>query len=342
MKKFISTTLLISLCLFANSTVLAQSQFAGIISQMEKSVLGLKYENQTDSQRLERLENAIYGKTLTGEISNRIKKLSTDVNGDLMGHEITPKRDTFETEDDYIKEDLPKEDKSVDYPSVNSLEDKIFNKEFKGLDVNQRLSNLEKNVFKKTYSDSLNERVERLQTAIKPNLRQQNDDDYTTDSYSYYGADSNNYNKSSNNDSDNTTDFNSDFPMQTPNNLIQPSPKFFNRNYSSNNLDDNYSNSQDDTTQEAPKNVKLASIEKSVLQRSYANDTLYNRISRLESAMFGTIFDNDDVQTRLERISSAYKAQKSASKYDSNKLSKHIGTAMQIGAILLMVLAFVF
>ena len=55
--------------------------------------------------------------------------------------------------------------------------------------------------------------------------------------------------------------------------------------------------------------------------------------------MFGTNFASDDNETRINRISSAYKAQKSADKYDTNKFSQNITTAVQIGTLLLMVLA---
>ena len=64
-----------------------------------------------------------------------------------------------------------------------------------------------------------------------------------------------------------------------------------------------------------------------------------NRLSRLESTMFGTTFATDSENDRLRRISSAYKATKSASKYDSNKFSQNMATAMQIGTLLLMILA---
>ena len=64
-----------------------------------------------------------------------------------------------------------------------------------------------------------------------------------------------------------------------------------------------------------------------------------NRLSRLESTMFGPTFNSDTQEDRLNRISSAYKAQKTASRYDSNKFSQNMATAMQIGTILLMILA---
>ena len=65
----------------------------------------------------------------------------------------------------------------------------------------------------------------------------------------------------------------------------------------------------------------------------------FGAMSRLENTMFGTNFSNDDNETRINRISSAYKASKSASKYDSNRFSQNMTTAMQIGTLLLMVLA---
>ena len=55
--------------------------------------------------------------------------------------------------------------------------------------------------------------------------------------------------------------------------------------------------------------------------------------------MFGTTFAEDNEQTRINRISSAYKATKSASRYDSNKFSQNMATAMQIGTMILMILA---
>ena len=64
-----------------------------------------------------------------------------------------------------------------------------------------------------------------------------------------------------------------------------------------------------------------------------------NRLSRLENTMFGTTFASDSESDRVRRISSAYKATKSASKYDSNKFSQNMATAMQLGTLILMILA---
>ncbi len=84
--------------------------------------------------------------------------------------------------------------------------------------------------------------------------------------------------------------------------------------------------------------TNLAHIEKSMFKKSYPNDNMDNRLSRLEDSMFGTTFDSDSEQERLDRVTSAASAQKSARKYDSNKLTQTMSTGMQIGMFLLMVL----
>jgi hypothetical protein len=64
-----------------------------------------------------------------------------------------------------------------------------------------------------------------------------------------------------------------------------------------------------------------------------------NRLTRLELNVFSSTFPDDDEQTRLGRIASAYQAKKTSHKYDSNKFAQHAATAMQVGAVLLMILA---
>ena len=66
---------------------------------------------------------------------------------------------------------------------------------------------------------------------------------------------------------------------------------------------------------------------------------MYKSLARLDCTIFGTSFETDFESDRLRRISSAYKALKTASKYDSNKFSQNMATAMQIGTLLLMILA---
>ena len=57
--------------------------------------------------------------------------------------------------------------------------------------------------------------------------------------------------------------------------------------------------------------------------------------------MFGTEFSNESIEKRVKRLNSVKKAKKSSSRYDSQKFSQHMSTAMEIGAMILMILAMV-
>lgn len=283
----------------------AQSQYSAVIAKMENSLFGIDYTNQSDETRLQRIEKTVYGTTSSNPITQRIDKLSKDLSADVMGQEIKPKKDTFAQDDDDYKEIIPKADSSVNYPIVNNLEKAVFNKEFKTNDINQRLSQLEEKVFQKTYNDDLTSRVDRLKSAIMPE-RTANQNYNDEDNYDLYD------------------DSNAQAPL-SPENAEQTPSYIPQNNY--------YSQENPDIL------IPLASMEKSILKKSFPNDTTSNRLTRLELSIFNSTFTDDDAQTRLDRIASAYQAKKTSRKYDNNKFAQHAATAMQVGAILLMILA---
>lgn len=67
----------------------------------------------------------------------------------------------------------------------------------------------------------------------------------------------------------------------------------------------------------------------------------HDELAQMEYDTFGTEFSNDDTTTRLKRLNSVNKAKKSANKYDSARFQQRMSTAMEIGAMLLMILAMV-
>ncbi len=78
----------------------------------------------------------------------------------------------------------------------------------------------------------------------------------------------------------------------------------------------------------------------------YANDfpppeNLNDELAQLEYDTFGTEFSNEDTKTRIKRLNSVNKAKKSSKRYDSQKFQQRMSTAMEIGAMLLMILAMV-
>lgn len=302
----------------------AQSQFSDTLTRMEKSLFGVDYSTQSDDARIKRIEESVYGATSSNPIQQRFNKLSKDLSADLIGQEIKPKTDTFADDSDNEKEFIPKADSNINYPTVDNLEKTVFNKVFKNNDINKRLSNLEQNVFKKTYNDDLNSRVDRLKMAIMPensNLLSSNSDEesdnlYTPDDVEDQLSKAESYHNKLKNSGGNPSGFGANIPSYNQNNSV---------------LDDYNSNADLD--------VAIGALEKKVLKKNFPNDTISNRLLRMEVKIFNSTFSDDDEQTRFDRIASAYQAKKTSSKYDDNKFSQHAAAAMQIGAFLLMILA---
>lgn len=86
---------------------------------------------------------------------------------------------------------------------------------------------------------------------------------------------------------------------------------------------------------------KLSLLEQRLLKNTFSDETNNDRLARLENVVFDTQFYNDDESERIDRLESALKAKKSSPKYDNNKFQQGLSTAMQIGAMVLMVLAFI-
>ena len=316
MSKRFGVLIFIFFFLFLGIKCDAQGQYSALITKMETSLFGIDYGTQSDEARLKRIEEVVYGESSSSAVAQRVKKLSNDLSVDLIGQEIKPKKDTFAEDGDSYKEPVAKADSSVNYPIVNNLEDKVFEKEFKSLDINQRLANLENNVFKKAYNDDLNSRVERLREAVMPERVADNPVENDEDGNLYIPDDIMSKNQSPQGNYYKTPSFASTIPDYNSNNSV---------------LDD-YESNPDIA-------IPLAQLEKAALKKSFPNDTTSNRLSRLELNIFQSTFADDDEQTRLDRVASAHQAQKTSKRYDNNKFAQHMSAAMQIGALLLVVLA---
>ena len=266
------------------------------------------------SSVLDKIENSIYGFTYTtADDESRLTRIEESVYGQSKGGKSVAERVSALQKDmsaDLIGQEIaPKEDTFADEDDY-STEESIAqapsgsNVDYPS-DLNSRLAELEKKTLGKTFeNDAFSSRVDRLQAEIKPKSFMDN-----------------NIAQSSNDYYDDTI-----VPLDKNYKLDGYKPPEFDY--------DSY-NSQP----KSPQKVNIASVEKSLYKKVFNNDSIENRISRLESTMFGTTFAQDTQQERINRISGAYKAQKTASKYDSNKFSQNMATAMQIGTILLMILA---
>ena len=306
-KSFIILLMLLSCnCAFASNQTL---------DKIENSLYGFTYSNESDSTRLNRLEKKVYGKTSSASTSTRLAKLKKDLSADLMGQEIKPKTDTFMEDEDFIlTEKEPPEAATMDYPIIDELEKQVFKKNFKGQNLKTRLSNLEKKTFNKTYDkDDLSTRTDRLKAQLKPQsfmangMQQQENDFYP------FEADKM------------ATDYHLDeygSPLDYD---------LYNRS-----LNRNTASSQ---KMSGSKSLNLSKIEKQIYHKKFENEPTSNRLTRIEESVFGTSFPNDSNSERMERLSSAIQAQKSSARYDSNKWNQNVATAVQIGKLILMVLA---
>lgn len=302
---FALTILILLLTISFNSTCFAKTNSQSTLTEIEKTIIGMNFDTQTEQKRIERLEKAIYGEVSKGTTSQRLERIKKDISADVIKDQIEPKRDTFADEED--DEYYPQADKNVNYPIIDELEMQVFKKKFNNLRVNERLNKLETSTFKKIYDEDLNTRTERLKKVL---LKEKNIIPQTEYELS---------------DEDIYQDYN------TFN--IKPYSKFNQNENLSRNETPNFNRTNLDTD-----TLPLFSLEKSILRKTYPQDTTNTRLIRLESKLFNTTYTDDDTETRIERLAAAYSAKQNSQKYDSYKFQQRMATAMQIGAFILMIL----
>ncbi len=299
MKKILAIFLL---CIYLNVGIIpiyaTVERSESIITKIENDIYGFDYSNDSSLNRVSRLEKSVYGKTSTGDINKRIKRLSADISADVIGLEIEPTEDTFKENEETVA------DSSVNYPIVDEIEQKIFNQTYKQRDFHSRIVAIERKIFGKIYDvDDYSTRMDRIKAKVMPDTIAKSgfDNDYTNQSYY-----------------DNDALTTNDLSALGRNRFSMP---FGQKNYSR-----PYANYGDMT---------------GGATTLPANPNLNDELAQLEYETFGTEFSNEDTATRIKRLNSVSKAKKSASKYDSNKFSQRMSTAMEIGAMILMILAMV-
>lgn len=294
MKKFVAYFFIL-LIFFINPVYSANN---AEICKIENNLYGFDYSNDTTQNRIARLEKTIYGKTSTGDINKRLKKLSGDISADVIGLEIKPVKDTF-LEDEKMKEELEQADNSVNYPIVDEIEQKLFNQTYPKRDFHTRIVTIEKKLFGKIYDvEDYSTRMDRIKAKVMPEAVAQKAPEYSDGSYF-----------------DNDMINSMDLSGTRTGRFAMP---FGQRNYSR-----PYTN--------------FGNYEENIPDNTQLNDEL----AQMEYDMFGTEFSNESTQSRIKRLNSVNKAKKSSKKYDSQKFQQHISTAMEIGAMILMVLAMI-
>ncbi len=264
------------------------------IQELEKAYFGYDYPDDTDKNRLNRLELAIYGKTSQEPQAKRIKKLHDDINFQTMQEKTA--------QNTYVQEErpMPKAESDVKYPVVDKMEEKVLKKTYTGEDIYDRLARLEKQVFKKESTGSLNERVDALRGKVLYETQPEIDLAMDDDIFSSELQDDSKYNYYS--------------YKNSKNKIAKPS------------------NNSIDT-------FDIDSLEESVLgHKSYGS--INERLSKLEQKVFQRTF-SDSHEARTQRLLAVTTAQKTAKQYDNNKWMNRLNTGMQIGGVILMILAMI-
>ena len=145
----------IILCIILSVNTGYAGQYTATLDKIENEIFGFQYGNESDETRLSRIEESVYGQAAGGTTQDRIAKLTKDLSANEIGKEIEPKEDTFMDETgDYADTPSVAQGPNVDYPAVNELEMQVFKTEYKNKNINDRLANLEKQTFGKTFKIS--------------------------------------------------------------------------------------------------------------------------------------------------------------------------------------------
>ncbi len=87
--------------------------------------------------------------------------------------------------------------------------------------------------------------------------------------------------------------------------------------------------------------IQISGLENSLFGKTFSQDPIALRLNRLERKIFQRDFSSDDDILRMQRLQAAASAKKTARYYDMNKAQKFTSTGLQIGTLILMILAMI-
>lgn len=85
----------------------------------------------------------------------------------------------------------------------------------------------------------------------------------------------------------------------------------------------------------------IPKIEQKMWKHTFENESTQKRLSRIEDNLFGQNYENESESNRVERIKSVLKANKSGGEYKVNKFAKYAATGVQVGGLILLILAMI-
>lgn len=274
----------------------------------------------TQTATISKIESDIFGFEYKNDSTQkRVERLEKTVYGKLSSGDLNKRLKKLSedisadvigleidpVEDTFAENDKVAEDSSVSYPVVDEIEKKLFNTTHKDRDFHTRIVTIEKKLFGKVYDvDDYSTRMDRIKAEVMPEISD-------TDRFAHEYRDNRDNGLSSN-----------DLGGIGFSRFKMP---FGQKNYSR-----PYANYGDEFTGAA-----------APLPSYSAAPNLNDELAQMEYEMFGTEFSNEDTAQRIKRLNSVNKAKKSSQRYDSNKFQQRMSTAMEIGAMILMILAMV-
>lgn len=280
------------------------------LALIENHIFG--YENTTskETERLSKIEKFVYGSTKTGSTTARLKQLNTDLGLEANEKEKIAAANNSNTRPqqniyDEAQEAYANEptDPSAQYPIVDNIENALLKQTYKNENIYKRLDRLEQKAYGRVSKASLSERVEKLSSLVDPHQTK-------TPSYEDYMANNDEYNYFS--PSTNGNPRASSGPTRIP----APEPN-------------------------VNESTELLRLEQIVFGKTFTEDSTSRRLSRLEKKVLNKDFAAEPNELRIERLATVANAQQSAQVYKENKLMQHLSTGIQIGGMILMILAMI-
>ena len=295
--------LLIFLLIFAVAPKGFCDSITNDLSKIESELFDITYSQNDVSKRLSRIEKNIYGTDFPKlTTEKRLAKIKADV-----GYAPPKSRQQIAQRPVQIQpsaaQRATKEQGEDEYPAVDKLEATVFKTTYKNENIYKRLDRLEQKVFGTTNQTSaLSDRVYALRTVIKTS------EDKVTK------ANSNKYNNLAEQSLQNH-----------PQSAYTQQPRQLGRYSSNRNFD-----------------FEVGVLEQQLYGQSYNGQNVSQRLSRLEYQLLKRDYSSEDEASRIERLSTVILAQKTSSNYDSNKFKQFLSTGMQVGSLVLLILAMIF
>lgn len=273
----------------------------------------LAVEKATDT--ITKLENAVLGVTYTDQkTESRLNRLEEYVYGVKKKGTTTERLkhlakdlnsdvigQEIEPCEDTLAQQEYESDSSVDYPVIDAVEKNLNIKSNPSQSLRSRLVAIEKQLFSNVYdTDDFYTRVERIKGEV-----------YKNSPAIAYDDEDDEFSIPEYIDKDISDDWGLDELMK--------------RRRNNGNINNN--------------NSRISKLERKILNQTFTDENANDRLARLENAVFDTEFYYDDETERLNRLEGAIRGQKTADRYDNNKFQQRLNTALQIGAMILMVLA---